>query len=365
MDHANSIPGGMSGHANHLSSPSPRPSSLGLWPSPTTEASFGDKLYYCPTCDSVRRFPPERHSSSILNANMRHTLCTNPGCRAIKGFQPPSANLPPESAYHCDAKLVTFTTTPPAYNIPYYIARQVMNRHLLGSNCGLPQGFLEADIRMASDPITWTQTWQPKIINDELYVSAVNTITERKACFKDRRTLRTAFGWIDDHPASRPIPSRISLCSHITAIGISHMLPCLRDEGDPSVSITSGRRFLFGIDSDSGSGVSQFTPCDKARGACPRCLMDFTTSIIWRPSSPRAPNVEESGRWQVVFTSYHQLGHCRTPEDWKWAGMNGSRWDGDGRPDTATFKAGSIWRRWDTALTEAEREQGYTAYYPD
>lgn len=40
--------------------------------------------------------------------------------------------------------------------------------------------------------------------------------------------------------------------------------------------------------------------------------MDYVISVVPVPA-PAGP------RWDVTIEAYHQLGACRSPDDWKWA----------------------------------------------
>lgn len=90
---------------------------------------------------------------------------------------------------------------------------------------------------------------------------------------------------------------KIALCAHITnRRGLARYLPDVTRTG-PGSSI----RDLF-------------VPCQDVPGFCEICLTDFTTSIRWIDSV----GDDSSGLWSIVITTYHQLGRCRSPRDWKW-----------------------------------------------
>jgi hypothetical protein len=69
------------------------------------------------------------------------------------------------------------------------------------------------------------------------------------------------------------------------------------------------RQYIPELQKKPLTGGDGLVPCREAPGSCGLCLMDYDITI--------EPCVDES--WRVIIRAIHQLGSCRSPEDWKWA----------------------------------------------
>lgn len=128
------------------------------------EKQCGDWSFYCLACDEFHDFCAQwQATQEDLDIDALHSGASSRETYAR--FEP---NL-------CYKRFNEY------YVVAYPLARLVMNRHLLGQSYGLPLSCLAAkdvDIGQCSKIYTWTQTWQAKIINNELFLSAVHTISQ-------------------------------------------------------------------------------------------------------------------------------------------------------------------------------------------
>ncbi|KAF4513062.1 hypothetical protein G6O67_000384 [Ophiocordyceps sinensis] len=90
------------------------------------------------------------------------------------------------------------------------------------------------------------------------------------------------------------------------------------------------------------SGHQAFPPCHDAPGSCGLCLMDYVITVAPEP---------DDAAWHVTIKAYHQLGACRSPDDWKWARFseaNRPHLFFPNRPNrrSSTLGAGAVMRQW-------------------
>lgn len=104
----------------------------------------------------------------------------------------------------------------------------------------------------------------------------------------------------------------------------------------------------------SNAARDLFVPCQDEPAACNLCLIsDFTTTTTWHDdvneSDEEGEHNQGSGLWSIVFTTYHRLGTCRTPIDWKFssAAIEWESLDEDMLAETSEYCAASIRRRWE------------------
>lgn len=276
------------------------------------EKQCADRSFYCPACDEFHDFCAQWHDTQEdLDIDALHSGAYSRATYAR--FEPNLCYKRPNEYY-----MVT-----------YPLARLVMIRHLLGQSYGLPLSCFEAkdvDMGQHSKIYTWTQTWRAKIINNKLFLSAVHTISQIHIGDVFRQKFSEGF-----RKSSGPIAAY--LCKH-TAVGRNFIFPCMAKTGS------------------SIAARDLFVPCQDEPAACNLCLSDFTTTTTWHDdvneSDEEGEHNQGSGLWSIVFTTYHRLGTCRTPTDWKFssAAIEWEPLDEDMRAETSEYCAASIRRRW-------------------
>lgn len=70
-------------------------------------------------------------------------------------------------------------------------------------------------------------------------------------------------------------------------------------------------------------------------GSCGTCLTDWEAIVHHRHNSG---NGDDKVGWEVTLISFHQLGSCRSPDEWKWANL--AKMPSKARPP------GSVRRKW-------------------
>ncbi|OTA04789.1 hypothetical protein A9Z42_0054020 [Trichoderma parareesei] len=136
--------------------------------------------------------------------------------------------------------------------------------------------------------------------------------------------------------------------------------------------------FLEPEDDKAHGSPPPFRACRDVLGACTVCLTDYVTTIeraevneitksnyglslidaaYGRVLSARLGEQISVGPlvdgWSITITAYHQLGRCRSPEDWKWVTLTDTPIDrvlskspDQPRRDMAVFPPGAIRDMW-------------------
>lgn len=304
------------------------------------EQERGGRAVYCHSCDALHDFSPFWQATDKP--------------RYIKNPRSPCYGEPYSIRNSCKLRskfeLVWHYARP--FGVDYHLARLVMNRHLLGATAGLPLSCLEVqnlsqlDTRL-SQPFTWNQTWRASIIDDELYLSAVHTFRQPHVGDRFARSFRNGLSPFSPHQNDL---TKIRLCSH-TDLRCSYSrnsLPCLDARGPFS------------------RASHLFAPCRKEQSSCMYCLTDFTTTITWidrsnvlgtdqlRACEQDPTYFDEPGLWRITITTYHQLGKCRSPADWKWQ-LAAEQWSTFVRP--VSCPAGTVQHRWEEYQLAQWRQQ--------
>lgn len=102
----------------------------------------------------------------------------------------------------------------------------------------------------------------------------------------------------------------------------------------------------------SSGSIMDAKECVDVGGSCLVCLTDFVTTIQQRHY--RYSSGGPAGElWSIKVVSYHQLGNCRSPNDWKWQTFTARR------PSTSitrqrylhsSHESGAVKERWDVHL---------------
>jgi hypothetical protein len=185
-----------------------------------------------------------------------------------------------EESLPCKRKLDKHLWLPLTCHISYHHTRLVMNRHLYGSNHGLPLRVLNQRTRSSHHPngVVISVTQHARISNDHLLVLSAISITHSRG---DSVSLRR---YIDDFGHA--------LCRHVR---IWRDLP----DSFPIQLPELAKR----------TGQSQFLASGPAFGSCTLCPTDYTITIKWQ-GPKKGFNIE--------VLVYRGLGGCRTPFSWHW-----------------------------------------------
>ncbi|KAK8112064.1 uncharacterized protein PG998_008521 [Apiospora kogelbergensis] len=104
----------------------------------------------------------------------------------------------------------------------------------------------------------------------------------------------------------------------------------------------------------------------ESQGHCSVCLTDYTFKMSLRPRVSRHPRMSSLAvlaEYRIEVVTYHQLGACRTPDDWMWKAFSTTQWGS--LPDQVTrqqyidseHRPGAIKHRWDLGLARKEKRR--------
>ncbi|KAI0903813.1 hypothetical protein F4823DRAFT_617218 [Ustulina deusta] len=312
------------------------------------EKDFGDKIYYCPFCSRLHPFSPSWSPTTReyrLRSARKGRRCRYARC-PIRG----------QAFYlhnHC------------RYSLGYHHARLVMNRHLFGAPNGLPLDNLQ-DFFMETRGFNippWTQDWTARIIDNELFLSAVHNYV----CYEGSPTALRALIDREVH----------FICPHVvTADPFGSRVDEIRELKDPKLDPCHPPP----LDSDGQKPRldSSFIRCRDVLRFCSWCLTDFTITIEWVEVCDRTSEIvpatarkrgltlyedkirhwyeaephekPDAAGWQITITAYHQFGRCRSPRDWKWKAL--ASWErSTPRRNTALYPVGSVMQKWQRSVT--------------
>ncbi|KJZ77985.1 hypothetical protein HIM_02622 [Hirsutella minnesotensis 3608] len=234
------------------------------------------------------------------------------------------ARSAPARPHHCGVR-DRFSPAGNPYGLSYTHARLVMNEHLYGAGQGLPLGNICVRHTEKRPSTTILCTTDARIKDDELFILRTYAFTILNESVPD---FRRCGG-----------PRDFRLCEHTSFF--------------PHSSSSPYRQHIPQLQ-QPWTGEQQFSPCEDAPGSCGLCLMDYEVSI-----APLMP----TSTWSVTIKAYHQLGACRTPEDWKWARFseaNRPHLFFPNRPNRrgSTHSAGAVKKRWHDQRARIAGQQG-------
>lgn len=207
--------------------------------------------------------------------------------------------------------------------IPYHRARLAMNRHLYGTAHGIPSSDV---VSQYPDTDAWLgvkfrATWHARIVDDQLLVSSVITISSPSGNGHVTRK------YVDQN--------RHYICPHL----FTH----ISGERGPIMRLPELAK--------NCSGPNYFEPCGQSVRSCLACRTDYCIDIFW------------GGRkkgWAINLTTYRQLGACRSPWDWDWRIMTGLSSYSDRRAlNPVKYRPGIVrqmWNKFDHAMPDSNGE---------
>ncbi|KFA61248.1 hypothetical protein S40285_10461 [Stachybotrys chlorohalonatus IBT 40285] len=255
---------------------------------------FGRGTYYCHSCNALHPF--EKHWGPLSE---RHDI--------------------EEGEFHCGNRN-RFSPIGNAFELTYTHARLAMNRHLYGPDHGIPLGNLCLEHSEARDVAAIHCSTAARIWNNELFLLRTYAFTVDAAHAAEFRRCTGARDF--------------RICEHTSFF--------------PSSSVSRQHVPELHRRQPGRTGGDDLVPCTDAPGSCGLCLMDYDITI--------APAAVGSA-WSVEIHAYHDLGGCRSPDDWKWARFTESSRPHlffPNRPNrrSSPYYPGAIKKRWLGDLTE-------------
>ena len=209
------------------------------------------------------------------------------GCNVLHPFQPywaPHSHREKarEPAFHCGQRN-RFSPGGNGYGLAYYHARLVVNAHLYGPAHGIPLEAICVSHEEERDATIVRCSTAARIIRDELFIHRTYAFTLQASTVP---LFRAEAG-----------PGDFRICEHTPFFRSSSVYH--------QFIIELARR-------PAGAGEDGLAECEASRGACGLCLMDYDITI---------ERIHGGGEkaWEVTIRTYHQVGSCRSPDDWKWA----------------------------------------------
>jgi hypothetical protein len=147
--------------------------------------------------------------------------------------------------------------------------------------------FINYRLRILGE-LKWMQTWRPRIVNDELFLSAIFVLGGNRKLNAEQ--LRAALDI-----------NCLSVCKHIQTH--RRFYRC-----DPS-------RLPKREKPTGNVNHPHITPCQQVVGSCSICPTDFEITIECLDGESPEP------AWAVTITTHHHIGDCRSPPDWKWTSL--------------------------------------------
>ncbi|KAK8085827.1 hypothetical protein PG997_007098 [Apiospora hydei] len=210
-----------------------------------------------------------------------------------------------------------------AWHFGFHHFQLVMNEYLYGKGRGLPTGILQS-----GQFGLWSAWPTMAVLDGQVFIKA-------------RYLLILSGTWYRFHHQLLEMDQqRLRFCAHLD----SRRLPELRL-------------------------VREHRPLERsdATGYCDTCLTDYRFKLDRCPF-PR------QGAWDILVTTYHQLGPCRRPDEWMWrcfvggGGGDDNRSGGDGANCTTTRQQylhgdhppGAVIGRWDPARAEEQNSWIYS-----
>ncbi|KAM4056629.1 hypothetical protein HRG_003498 [Hirsutella rhossiliensis] len=272
-------------------------------------------------CQCRRKMPSEERRRFLLlleaDARMGRGVFYCHACNSLHPFQrdwgPRSereASGAPARPHHCGIR-DRFAPAGNPFGLSYHHARLVMNQHLYGPGRGLALGNIcvrHTERRPATSILCTTDA---QIKDGELLLLRTYAFTVADDSISE---FRRGGG-----------PRDFRLCEHTCFF--------------PHSSSSPYRQHIPQLQPPR-TGDQAFPPCHDAPGSCGLCLMDYVITV--------APS---SAAWDVTIKAYHQLGACRSPDDWKWARFSEAKRPHlffPNRPNrrSSTLEAGAVRRRW-------------------
>ncbi|KFA69053.1 hypothetical protein S40285_10312 [Stachybotrys chlorohalonatus IBT 40285] len=160
----------------------------------------------------------------------------------------------------------------------------------------------------------WEQSWSARIIEDELFLCATHTIDSSSVSDSQLRAL------IDNCSA-------YGICRHV----IPSQVSAIQKPRQPG-------------------SKEQFSLCRESRGSCSKCLTDYCTTIerkeLRYKATPHTQAEPAGSFWVITIVAYHQLGGCRSPDDWKWAAITTSHQGPRYHHVNPAYRPGMVRRKW-------------------
>lgn len=219
-------------------------------------------------------------------------------------------------------------------------ARAIMNNHFLGPDYGIHVEKLcqqirprtacsisESGLYQGRSRKYYMESQQTAIIEDELFFSRTRTIYSPPGDYHDLLAVIAALSYF------KP-------CDHVYGRFEQLLTPDIKRDG-------------FG----------------SAPGSCGTCLTDWEAEIHYED------NLNEKGAaggWKLSLVCFHQLGGCRSPQDWKWANLKQNpyrvaRENIQQRGHMHNHRPGSVRRKWMLGVAGPPNEliPAATVFFPE
>jgi hypothetical protein len=239
------------------------------------------------------------------------------------------------------------------YGMSYALARLITNRHLYGEQHGPPLGVLNRSVieqdRFPNMGIRLKQSWNARIIDDELYLEATVQVYHkeghggvfRKRFYEVLPEFKSVVTFVTTGRRPTEAQRRLAWQDQGMDLLTGHRTLVCHHINGPG-SRRPWRRYgsfrELDIFAESGDALR---PRTGNIMSCRYCFTDFRVDFQWHPLDISGPK-----GWVLRITRWHQLGNCRSPLDAKWYNhKHGSIW-GVPAPRMYSYEAGMVYKNW-------------------
>ncbi|GJN80954.1 hypothetical protein PLIIFM63780_004484 [Purpureocillium lilacinum] len=253
---------------------------------------LGRGVFYCYPCNSLHKFEQHWGPHSNLRSGGEDGVA--------QGEQGGEEQGSSSSRQDCDNK-DRFSPIGNRFNLSYTLARLVMNSHLYGPSHGIPLRNICVSHTAERDVLRIRCTTDARIRDGELLLLRTYAFSVARGSVDEFRRCTGA----RDFRLCQHMPLLSGSSAYRQHIAELQRRPPPRQAGEES----------------AGSGL---VPCEDSQGSCGICLMDYDITIAeaWGDGNRDGDGNGDNGAaaaWDVSIRAYHQLGACRSPDDWKWA----------------------------------------------
>ncbi|KAK8130588.1 hypothetical protein PG999_002968 [Apiospora kogelbergensis] len=286
------------------------------------EKNVSKRCFYCFTCGKYHRYS----KSWVFNSYAAH------------GVPIPPCQTPRDHVHMIGI-----------WHFAFHHFQLIMNEHIFGEGCGLLQPEFEPNLYYGK--VVWRYQPTLAILGGQCFLSV------------------RYWADLDDTPRENAsslfrCPDWNMFCYHFNNnrinVPIGELPIGVYPRRLPELHILYSKWFVNGFKPELE--INNYS----SQGHCPVCLTDYTFELSRRP----LPGPAGREKFRLDIVTYHQLGACRTPDDWKWRAFISK--GPESPPGLVTrqqyidseHRPGAVKERWDLGHALSHEENHETLKYP-